>query len=125
MLTKEQIEAILNTMPGEISFVDKDDVVRYYAQSKERIFARTPAVIGRKVQQCHPEKSVHVVNKLLEDFKSGRRDSAAFWIHLQGKLIYIRYFAIRDKNGNYLGCMETTEDITEITKITGEKKLLD
>ncbi len=125
VLTKEQIEAILNTMPGEITFVNKDDTVRYYAQTKERIFTRTPAVIGRKVQQCHPEKSVHVVNKLLEDFKSGRRDMAAFWINMQGKLIYIRYFAVRDKDGNYRGCMETTEDITEIKKIEGEKKLLD
>jgi len=125
ILTKEQIEAIFNALPGEVTFVDKDDTVRYYAQPKERIFVRTPAVIGRKVQQCHPEKSVHVVNKLLEDFKSGRRDVAAFWINMQGRLIYIRYFAVRDKDGNYQGCIETTEDITEIKKIEGEKKLLD
>ena len=125
VLTKEQIEAIFNALPGEVTFVDKDDMVRYYAQPKERIFVRTPAVIGRKVQQCHPEKSVRVVNKLLEDFKSGRRDAAAFWINLQGRLIHIRYFAVRGKNGDYLGCIETTEDITEIKKIEGEKKLLD
>jgi len=125
VLTKEQIEAIFNALPGEVTFVGKDDTVRYYAQSKERIFVRTPAVIGRKVQQCHPEKSVHVVNKLLEDFKSGRRDAAAFWINMQGRLVYIRYFAVRGKKGDYLGCIETTEDITEIVKIEGEKKLLD
>ena len=124
-LTKEQVEAIFNALPGEVTFVDKDDTVRYYAQPKERIFLRTPAVIGRTVQQCHPEKSVHVVNKLLEDFKSGRRDVAAFWINMQGRLIHIRYFAVRGKNGDYLGCIETTEDITEIKKIEGEKKLLD
>ncbi|MBE0460690.1 MAG: DUF438 domain-containing protein [Candidatus Aminicenantes bacterium] len=88
------------------------------------MFPRTKAVIGRKVQNCHPQKSVHVVNQILEDFKNGRRDVAEFWINLNDRLIYIRYFAVHDKNGDYLGCLEVTQDITDIKQIEGEKKLL-
>ncbi len=123
-LSKEKIEAIFNHLPVDITFVDKEDTVRYFSQSKERIFPRTKAVIGRKVQQCHPQKSLHIVNQILEDFKSGRRDSAEFWINLKGRLIYIQYFAVHDKNGDYLGCLEATQDITDIKKIKGERKLL-
>jgi PAS domain S-box-containing protein len=123
-LSKEAIEAIFNNLPVDITFVDKDDTVRYFSQSKDRIFVRTKAVIGRKVQQCHPQKSVHVVNRLLEDFKGGRRDVGAFWINLEGRLILIRYYPIRSKNGEYLGCIEVTQDITDIKKIEGEKRLL-
>ncbi|TKJ29716.1 histidine kinase [bacterium (candidate division B38) B3_B38] len=122
--SKDELEAMLNTLPVDITFVDKEDTVRYFSQSKDRIFARTKAVIGRKVQLCHPQQSVHVVNKLLEDFKSGRRDAAAFWINLEGRLIYIRYFAVRSQKGDYLGCLEVSQDITDIKKIKGEKKLL-
>ena len=99
-------------------------MVRYFSQSKDRIFARTKAVIGRKVQQCHPQKSVHVVEQILSDFKSGRRDAAQFWINLKGRLIYIRYFAVR-KDGDYLGCLEVTQDITDIKAIEGEKRLME
>jgi DUF438 domain-containing protein len=123
-LSKEQIEAILNTLPVDVTFVDKDDTVRYFSQSKDRIFPRAKAIIGLKVQQCHPQKSVHVVNKILEDFRSGKRDVAQFWINLQGKLIHIRYFAVR-KGGAYLGCLEVTQDITDIKKIEGERRLLE
>jgi len=123
-LSKEEIEAIFNNLPVDITFVDKENTVRYFSQSKERIFPRTKAVIGRKVQNCHPQKSVHVVNQILEDFKNGRRDVAEFWINLNDRLIYIRYFAVHDKNGDYLGCLEVTQDITDIKKIEGEKKLL-
>ena len=123
-LSKEEIEAIFNNLPVDITFVDKENTVRYFSQSKERIFPRTKAVIGRKVQNCHPQKSVHVVNQILEDFKNGRRDVAEFWINLNDRLIYIRYFAVHDKNGDYLGCLEATQDITDIKKIEGEKKLL-
>ncbi|MFQ6083565.1 MAG: DUF438 domain-containing protein [Candidatus Aminicenantia bacterium] len=123
-LSKEEIEAIFNTLPVDITFVDKEDTVRYFSQSKERIFPRAKAVIGLKVQQCHPQKSIHIVNQILEDFKSGRRDVAEFWINLKGRLIYIQYFAVHDKNGDYLGCLEVTQDITEIKKIGGEKRLL-
>ena len=121
----EELEAVFNTLPVDITFVDKNDTVRYFSQSKERVFARTKAVIGRKVQQCHPQKSVHVVNQILEDFRARKRDMAEFWINLKGRLVYIRYFAVRGKEGEYLGCLEVTQDITDIKKIEGEKRLLD
>lgn len=123
-LSKEEIEAIFNTLPVDITFVDKDDTVRYFSQSKDRIFVRTKAVLGRKVQQCHPQKSIHMVNQILEDFKSGKTDVAEFWINFEGRLIHIRYFPVRNENGEYLGCIEVTQDITDIKKIEGEKRLL-
>ncbi len=123
-LSHEEIEAIFNTLPVDLTFVDREDTVRYFSQTKERIFPRTKAVIGRKVQQCHPQKSLYVVNQILEDFKSSRRDVADFWIHLDGKLIYIRYFAVRDEKGEYLGCLEVSQDITNIKSIEKEKRLL-
>ncbi len=124
-LSKEEMEAVLNALPVDITFVDKEDTVRYFNQSKERIFTRTKAVIGRKVQQCHPQKSIHIVNQILQAFKSGKRDTAEFWIDVKGRLVHIRYLAVRDKNGAYLGCLEVTQDITNIKKIEGEKRLLD
>lgn len=123
-LSKEEIEAIFNTLPVDITFVDRDDAVRYFSQSKERIFVRTKAVLGRKVQQCHPQKSIHIVNQILEGFKSGRRDLAEFWINYEDRLVYIRYFPVRNKGGDYLGCIEVTQDITDIKKVEGEKRLL-
>ncbi len=123
-MTKEELEAVLNALPVDITFVDKEDTVRYFNQPKERLFPRTKAVIGRKVQQCHPQKSIHLVNQILSDFKTGKRDSAEFWINLKEKKVYIRYFAVRNKAGRYLGTLEATQDITEIKKIEGEKRLL-
>jgi len=123
-MSKEELETLLNTLPVDITFVDKEDTVQYFSQSKERIFPRTKAVIGRKVQQCHPQESLHVVNKILEDFKNNKRDIAEFWINLNNRLIYIRYFPVRNKSGDYLGCLEVTQDITDIKKIEGEKRLL-
>jgi DUF438 domain-containing protein len=123
-LSGEQIEAILNTLPVDVTFVDKDDTVCYFSQSKDRIFPRAKAIIGLKVQQCHPQKSVHVVDQILEDFRRGKKDAAQFWINLQGKLIHIRYFAVR-KGGDYQGCVEVTQDITDIKKIKGERRLLE
>lgn len=120
-----ELETLLNSLPVDITFVDKNDEVRYFSQTKERIFVRTKAVLGRKVQNCHPEKSVHIVNQILTDFKNGKRDKAEFWINLNERLIYIRYFPVRDSDGNYLGCLEITQDITDIKKIEGEKRLLD
>ena len=122
-LSPEQIEAIFNTLPVDVTFVDEEDTVRYFSQSKDRIFPRAKAIIGLKVQQCHPQKSVHIVNQILEDFKADKKDVAQFWINLQGKLIYIRYFAVR-KGGAYLGCLEVAQDITDIKKIKGERRLL-
>ncbi|NIM45516.1 MAG: DUF438 domain-containing protein [Nitrososphaeria archaeon] len=124
-LSKEELETALNTLPVDITFVDKEDTVRYFSQSKERIFPRTKAVIGRKVQLCHPQKSVHIVNKIVDGFKSGKKDVAEFWIQQDNRLIHIRYFAVRDKDGKYLGTIEVTQDITDIKKIEGEKRLLD
>ena len=119
------LEAVLDTLPVEISFVDAEDTVRYYSHGDRRIFRRTPAVIGMKVQQCHPQHSLHKVQHILDDFKAGRRDVAEFWINLKGRQVYIRYFAVRDKEGKYLGTLEATQDITEVKKIAGEKRLLD
>ena len=124
-ITQDELEALLNTLPVDITFVDKEDTVRYFSQSKERIFPRAKAIIGRQVQQCHPQKSVHVVKQILDDFRDGRRDVAEFWIQLKERLILIRYFAVRGKGGEYLGCLEVTQDITELQKIEGERRLLD
>jgi PAS domain S-box-containing protein len=123
-LSHQEIEAIFNSLPFDLTFVDKEDTVRYFSQSKERIFARTKAVIGRKVQQCHPQKSLKMVNQILEDFKSGRRAVADFWLHLDGRLVYIRYLAVRSETGDYLGCLEVTQDITNLKSIEGDKRLL-
>ncbi len=123
-MTKESLEVLLNTLPVDLTFVNAEDKVQYFSQSKARIFPRAKAVIGRKVQQCHPQKSVHKVHQILGDFKSGQRDVAEFWIQLKERLIYIRYLALRDKNKEYLGCLEVTQDITDIKKIEGEKRLL-
>jgi PAS domain S-box-containing protein len=124
-ITKEELEALLNTLPVDITFVDKGDTVRYFSLTKERIFPRAKAVIGRQVQQCHPQKSIHVVTQILDDFRDGRRDAAEFWIQLGERLIHIRYFAVHDSNGEYLGCLEVTQDITDLKKIEGERRLLE
>ncbi|HHO57165.1 MAG TPA: DUF438 domain-containing protein [Thermoplasmatales archaeon] len=123
-LSKEEMEAMLDALPFDITFIDRDDRVRYFNQSKDRIFVRTKAIIGRKVQNCHPSKSVDVVNKILEEFKNGTKDKAEFWIDMDGRKIYIRYFPVR-KDGKYIGTMEITQDITDIKKIEGQKRLLD
>ena len=124
-LSHKELEAMLDALPVDITFVDKNDVVRYFNQAEDRIFVRSKAIIGRTVQNCHPKKSVHIVNKIVEDLKSGRRDVADFWINLQGKLVYIRYFAVRSPDGEYLGTLEVSQDITKIKQLEGEKRLLD
>lgn len=123
-LSHEVIDAMLDALPVEISFVDDEDVVRYFNKDGDRIFPRPRAVIGRKVQDCHPRTSLHKVNRILEEFKAGARESADFWIDLKDRKIYIRYFPVRNKGGEYLGCLEVTQDITDIKKIEGEKRLL-
>ena len=117
--------AVLNTLPFDISFVDREDTVRFFNETEERIFPRARAIIGRKVQNCHPQKSVHIVNQIVEDFRSGKRDVAEFWINMKGRKIHIWYFAVRGQEGEYLGTLEVTQDITEIQKLTGEKRLMD
>ncbi len=124
-LSRDEIEAILNTLPVDITFVDKKDAVKYFNKSEERIFVRTKAVIGRKVQQCHPQKSIHIVNKILDSFRSGKKDVAEFWIQKDNRLVQIRYFPVRNRDGKYMGTIEVTQDITDIKKIEGEKRLLD
>jgi PAS domain S-box-containing protein len=124
-LSREELEAILNCLPVDITFVDKEDSVKYFNKAEKRIFVRTKAILGRKVQMCHPQKSIHIVNRILESFRAGKKDVAEFWIQMNNRLIHIRYFAVRDKNGKYLGTMEVTQDITDIKKIEGEKRLLD
>ncbi|WP_372590580.1 DUF438 domain-containing protein [Fervidobacterium pennivorans subsp. carthaginiensis] len=121
----EELTYLLNTLPIDITFVDKNDEVRYFSEGKERIFLRTRDVIGRKVQNCHPPKSVHIVEKILRDFKSGKRDNADFWIKLGEKYVLIRYFAVRNEKGEYIGTLEVTQDIAPIQKITGEKRIYD
>jgi len=123
-LSQEQLAGILEAIPVEISFVDENDLVKLWNKHETRIFKRPASVIGKSVQNCHPKHSVDKVNQLLSDFKSGRRDSAEFWINLGERKVYIRYFAVRNKTGRYLGTLEATQDITEIKKIEGEKRLL-
>lgn len=124
VLKPEEINLILNHLPVDITFIDKDDIVKYFSGSPERVFARPKTIIGRTVQNCHPPASVHIVEKMLDDFKKGHKDSESFWIKLGGKYVYIRYFAIRDEKNNYCGTMEVTQDIKAIQAIEGEKRLL-
>jgi DUF438 domain-containing protein len=125
-LTPEQVNLLLTHLPIDVTLVDENDTVRYYSQGRqERIFTRTPAIIGRKVQNCHPPQSVHVVNKLLEQFRQGRRDSAEFWIQMHGKFVHIRYFALRDAQGKYRGTIEVTQDIGPLRALEGERRILD
>ncbi|MBI4976114.1 MAG: DUF438 domain-containing protein [Spirochaetes bacterium] len=125
VLTPEYINLMLKNLPLDVTYVDENDTVRYYTDSAERVFPRSPAVIGRKVQNCHPHKSVHIVEKILGSFRAKTKTSAEFWITMGGKFLHIRYFAIYDKNGTYAGCLEVTQDVTGIRALSGEKRLLD
>ena len=124
-LSLHQINLLLKHLPVDISFVNEKDEVAYYSDTPERIFPRSAGVIGRKVQKCHPPKSVHVVEEILKEFKDGKKNVAEFWITLNGKFIHIRYFAIRDNNGRYQGTLEVSQDLTQIKNLKGEKRLLD
>jgi DUF438 domain-containing protein len=124
-MSPELIDLVLKHLPFDMSVVDENDIVVYYSDTPDRIFSRSPAVIGRKVQNCHPPASVHVVAKILEAFKSGKKDSAQFWIQMHGKFILIRYLAVRDQTGAYRGCLEVSQDVTSIRKLEGQKRLLD
>jgi PAS domain S-box-containing protein len=124
-LSTETLEAVFDALPVDITFVDGAGTVRYYSRDKDRIFKRSPAVIGKQVQDCHPRKRLEKVVQVVSDLKSGKRDVAEFWIELKGRLVYIRYFPVRDKKGKYLGIVEVSQDITDIQQIKGEKRLLD
>jgi uncharacterized protein len=125
ILSLKQLELLLNHLPVDLTFIDQDDVVRYFSHGKERIFARTKAIIGRTVQNCHPPRSVHVVEELLADFKSGKKETEDFWIKFRDKYVYIRYFAVRDESGKYIGTLEFTQNIDPIQAIKGEKRILE
>jgi len=114
---------IMEALPVEVSFVDADDVVRYFNKNGDRIFPRPKGVIGRKVQNCHPNKSIGKVENILEGFKKGTLDVAEFWIQLGEQKVYIRYFPVRDAEGKYIGCLEVSQDIAAIQKINGERRI--
>ena len=123
-LTFDEIALIFNNLPVDMTFVDEDNKVRYFTRPKDRIFPRSPAVIGRNVNNCHPPESVHVVEEIIESFRAGKEDQAKFWINMKGKMILIQYFALRDSEGTYKGVLEVSQDITEIKSLEGERRLL-
>lgn len=124
VLSAKELNLMLNNMPVDFTFVDKDNVVKYFSNGKERIFARTKAIIGRTVENCHPPKSAHIVEKLVEDLKSGKKDSESFWIQMGEKFVVISYYAVRDENGEFMGTLEFSQDIAPLRALEGEKRLM-
>jgi DUF438 domain-containing protein len=124
LLTPEEIKGIFNTLPVDITFVDKDGAVKYFSQGRERVFARPASIIGRQVSNYHPPASVHVVEKIVEELRSGKKDHEDFWIRMGPQFVYIRYFAVRSGTGEFLGIVEVTQNIGPIQDITGEKRLM-
>jgi DUF438 domain-containing protein len=120
----EELLAILNALPVDITFVDKDDKVKYFSQSADRIFQRSRAILNRDVRHCHPPASAHIVNKIVEDFRSGRQNRAPFWINMGGKMIHIEYFALRDKSGKYMGTLEVSHNVSVYRELKGEQRIL-
>ena len=124
LLTVEQVQLLFRHLPVDVTYVDENDEVRYYSEG-DRVFPRSPGVIGRKVQNCHPPKSVHIVQHIVEEFRTGTKDVAEFWIELGGKFVYIRYFAIRDEHRKYRGTLEVVQDATRVRGLEGQRRLLD
>jgi len=124
-ITPEQINLIFKHMPFDVTYVDENDEVRYYNKGEDRVFPRSPGIIGRQVKYCHPPKSVHIVEKIVDAFKSGERNEANFWINFKNKFVYIQYFAVRDNDGNYKGVLEITYDAKTVRSLEGEQRLLD
>ncbi|MEG0549647.1 MAG: DUF438 domain-containing protein [Vagococcus sp.] len=124
-LNLKELKAMFEVLPVDLTIVDAEDKVRFYSEGPNRVFPRTTSVIGREVVNCHPPKSMHMVEQILKDFKSGEKNDAEFWINLGERRVYIRYFALRDESKNYLGCLEVTQDITKIQNLEGQKRLLD
>ncbi|MDD3196343.1 MAG: PAS domain-containing protein, partial [Paludibacter sp.] len=120
----EELMAILNTLPVDMTFVDKDDKVKYFSQGNERIFQRNRAILNRDVRLCHPPASAHIVDKIIDDFKSGKASRAPFWINMKGKMIHIEYFALRNEKGEYLGTLEMSHDVTTYRELEGEQRIL-
>ncbi len=123
-LSVEQISMMLSALPVDITFVDENDEVRFFSQTRERVFPRSPAIIGRKVQNCHPPQSMNRVQRILDDFRAGVRDVAEFWISMHGMFVHIRYFALRDAAGAYRGTIEVTQNIAPLRALEGERRLL-
>jgi PAS domain S-box-containing protein len=123
-ISLEQVQMIFDALPVDLSFVDEENKVRFFTRSKDRIFPRSPAVIGRDVKNCHPPESVGVVLEIIEAFRSGRQDSATFWIQRKDRMILIQYFAVRESAGTYRGTLEVSQDITNARQLTGERRLL-
>ncbi|RMF84991.1 MAG: DUF438 domain-containing protein, partial [Planctomycetota bacterium] len=123
-LRADQIAGIFRALPVDLTFVDADDTVRYFSEGPDRVFARSKAILGRKVQHCHPPSSVATVERILDDFRAGRQNVAEFWITFQGRFVHIRYFAVRDESGEYLGTLEVTQDATRLRALEGERRLL-
>lgn len=124
-LSRAELAGIFDALPLDLTFVDADDRVRFFSEGRDRIFVRSRTILGRKVQNCHPPGSIHVVERILADFRSGARDAAEFWIDFRGKFVHIRYFAVRDPEGRYLGCLEATQDLTPLRALRGERRLLE
>jgi uncharacterized protein len=124
-LTLDQLTALFATLPVDLTFVDADDRVRFFSEGPDRIFSRSKAILGRKVQNCHPPRSVDVVDRILSDFREGRRDVAEFWINFQGRFVHIRYFAVRGPERLYEGTLEVTQDLTKLRALEGERRLLE
>ncbi len=119
-----QLKGLFGVLPVDLTFVDADDRVRFFSEGEKRVFVRPKAIIGRKVEHCHPPSSVHVVAQILSDFRAGRQSVAEFWIEYGGRFIHIRYFAVRDEEGTYLGTLEVTQDLTHARQLTGQRRLL-
>lgn len=124
MLTSQQLVLILNNSPVDVTFIDENDEVRYFSESKDRIFPRSRAIVGRKVQNCHPPQSLHIVNEIIAAFRRGEKDHADFWIQVKGRFIYIRYLALRSETGEYKGTLEVSEDVTQARELVNERRLL-
>ncbi len=121
----DELEALFLHLPIDITFVDKNDKVRFFSHSPNRVFERNRSIIGRDVRMCHPPGSVHVVEQILTDFKSGKENKAVFWMsNFMGRFIYIEYSAVRGAEGEYLGVVEVTQDITQMRKLEGDQRLL-
>ncbi len=124
-MTPEQVNLLLKFLPVDITYVDENDKVIFYNRGEDRVFPRSKGIIGREVKFCHPPKSVHLVLRIVEEFRAGTKDVAEFWINFKGRMIHIRYFAVRDKNKKYRGVIEMSQDVTDIQKLKGQKRLLD
>ena len=124
-MTVEQVNLLFKTLPIDLTYVDENDKVIFYNRGEERVFPRSAGIIGREVRFCHPPKSVDTVLKILEAFRKGEQNEASFWINYKDRLIYIRYFAVRNSEKEYKGVIEMSQDITDIKQVDGEKRLLE